>query len=162
MGKPNKEEKRRRRERRLADRARRFEDHAKLVVARQGDPDYAQRAFLPDGRTVVSIPPEVVEELRRQEDRFREKFGRDPGPHDPVFFDPDADEPSPLPDGFWEETAQRFSDQASDPMLRALALASRDLGYMVTEMNMHLFSAHEVEAFEDAVARHLNPIDQVD
>jgi hypothetical protein len=162
MGKPSREDKRRRRERRLADRARRFEDHAKLVVERQGDGTYAQRTVLPDGRTTVSIPPDVVEELRRQQDRFREKFGRDPGPDDPVFFDPDADEPSPLPDGFWEETFEHFADQAADPMLRALALASRDLGYMVTEMNMHLFSAHEVEAFEDAVARHLDDDDELD
>jgi len=35
------------------------------------------------------------------------------------------------------------------------ALASRDVGYMVAEMNVRLFSAHEVEAFENAVARHL-------
>lgn len=26
---------------------------------------------------------------------FREKFGRDPRPEDPIFFDPDANEPRP-------------------------------------------------------------------
>jgi hypothetical protein len=31
--------------------------------------------------------------LRYQREAFRQKFGRDPGPNDPVFFDPDADEP---------------------------------------------------------------------
>ena len=27
---------------------------------------------------------------------FRKKFGRDPGPGDPVFFDPDADTPTAI------------------------------------------------------------------
>ncbi len=36
---------------------------------------------------------QALEELLRA---FREKFGRDPGPDDPLFFDPDADEPRPL------------------------------------------------------------------
>lgn len=96
----------------------------------------------PGGRTTVSLAPEVVEELRRQENLFREKFGRDPGPGDPVFFDPDADEPRPLPDGFWDEALEDLVEKAGDPMIRAFALASRDVGYMVTEMNMHLFSAY--------------------
>src|SRR5262249_13134439 len=34
--------------------------------------------------------------LRAQHDRFEGKFGRPPGPDDPLFFDPDADEPTPL------------------------------------------------------------------
>ncbi len=162
MGNPTRDEKRHRRERRVADRARRFEDHAKLVVERQGDLSYPQRTVQSDGRTAISVPPEVVEELRRQQDQFREKFGRDPGPDDPVFFDPDADEPRPLPDGFWDEAMEEFADEADDPMLLAFALASRDVGYLVTEMNMHLFSAHEVEAFEDAVARHLGASGQAE
>jgi hypothetical protein len=31
--------------------------------------------------------------LESQLDRFRQKFGREPGADDPVFFDPDADTP---------------------------------------------------------------------
>jgi hypothetical protein len=34
--------------------------------------------------------------LREQLEAFREKFGRDPLPHEPVFFDPDGDDPVPL------------------------------------------------------------------
>jgi len=34
--------------------------------------------------------------LLEQARRFREKFGRDPGPFDPVFFDPSKDEPTPF------------------------------------------------------------------
>ena len=37
--------------------------------------------------------------LRQQRIKFRKKFGREPGPHDPVFFDPDQDTPQPIPVG---------------------------------------------------------------
>jgi hypothetical protein len=39
------------------------------------------------------VSRETLEALRRD---FRERFGRDPGPDDPVFFDPTAEEPRPL------------------------------------------------------------------
>jgi hypothetical protein len=38
----------------------------------------------------------VERALDEQLRAFRAKFGRDPGPEDPLFFDPDADEPRPL------------------------------------------------------------------
>lgn len=45
----------------------------------------------------VKMTPHMKEILEAQKQRFREKFGRDPGSGDPVFFDPDADVPSPMP-----------------------------------------------------------------
>jgi hypothetical protein len=39
----------------------------------------------------VPMPPEVHDMLLRQREAFRKKFGRDPGPSDPFFFDPNAD-----------------------------------------------------------------------
>lgn len=42
--------------------------------------------------------------MRQQLAAFREKFGRDPRPEDPVFFDPDKDEPTPL------DVEQAFAD----------------------------------------------------
>ncbi len=44
----------------------------------------------------VPMSPEVQRAMEGQLQRFREKFGRDPGPDDPVFFDPDADTPQEL------------------------------------------------------------------
>jgi hypothetical protein len=38
----------------------------------------------------------VEQALEEQLRAFRARFGRDPGPDDPLFFDPDADEPRPL------------------------------------------------------------------
>jgi len=40
--------------------------------------------------------PEIRDALLRQRERFRAKFGRGPGPSDPVLFDPDADTPVPI------------------------------------------------------------------
>jgi hypothetical protein len=34
--------------------------------------------------------------LVEQRAAFRAKFGRDPGPNDPLLFDPDKDEPTPI------------------------------------------------------------------
>jgi hypothetical protein len=45
---------------------------------------------------VVQMTPELHAALKEQREAFRKKFGRDPGPGDPVLFDPDADEPTPL------------------------------------------------------------------
>ena len=44
----------------------------------------------------LRLDPEAVDILEKQRLAFRQKFGRDPGPGDPVFFDPDADEPRPF------------------------------------------------------------------
>lgn len=46
---------------------------------------------------IVRIDPEARDALESQCRRFEDKFGRPPGPGDPIFFDPDADEPQPLP-----------------------------------------------------------------
>jgi hypothetical protein len=45
---------------------------------------------------VVRLDEEGAALLEYQRRRFEEKFGRPIGPDDPVFFDPDADEPQPL------------------------------------------------------------------
>ena len=43
---------------------------------------------------VVPMTPRVQEALLEQRKAFVEKFGREPGPTDPVFFDPDKDIPT--------------------------------------------------------------------
>ena len=44
--------------------------------------------------TVLDLGPKAMDAIREQRERFRKKFGRDPGPSDPIFFDDDADEPT--------------------------------------------------------------------
>jgi hypothetical protein len=41
----------------------------------------------------VKLPKMVVSAIEAQREAFRQKFNRDPNPDDPVFFDPDADQP---------------------------------------------------------------------
>ncbi len=48
------------------------------------------------GKRYVEMSPELAQMLREHRDRFIEKFGREPGPGDPVFFDPDSPVPVPI------------------------------------------------------------------
>ncbi|HET9898961.1 MAG TPA: hypothetical protein VFQ44_28900 [Streptosporangiaceae bacterium] len=45
---------------------------------------------------VIRVGPDQAAALEAQVRRFEEKFGRPPGPDDPLFFDADADEPQPV------------------------------------------------------------------
>src|SRR5262245_13933873 len=45
---------------------------------------------------VVLMTPEMRDALLKQREAFIAKFGREPGPNDPVIFDPDKDEPTPI------------------------------------------------------------------
>jgi len=47
--------------------------------------------------------------------------------------------------------AGRLAEAGEDP---AYVLACREVGYMVTEVNRHMFSAEEVDAYLESVARH--------
>ncbi|MFQ5852813.1 MAG: hypothetical protein ACE5JU_19820 [Candidatus Binatia bacterium] len=42
----------------------------------------------------IKLSRRMVAILKKQKREFRRKFGRDPGPNDHVFFDPDADVPT--------------------------------------------------------------------
>ncbi|WP_344517829.1 hypothetical protein, partial [Streptomyces pulveraceus] len=134
------------------------ENHARLVVQRQGDPRFVQRAQRPDGTIEVSwaagteLDARLSAALRGQLAAFEEKFGRPPSTHDPIFFDPDADEPRPLTQASISHLMDEMADIADqtgvDP---AYVHAWRACGYIVTADNRHTFSAAEVQAFSDAV-----------
>jgi len=42
------------------------------------------------------MTPEIRDGLLKQREAFVAKFGREPGPNDPVFFDPSKDTPTPI------------------------------------------------------------------
>ena len=50
----------------------------------------------------IRLSPEARHAIERQLAAFREKFGRDPSDDDPIFFDPDANDPVPLSDEKYE------------------------------------------------------------
>jgi hypothetical protein len=140
------------------------------VVERSHDPRLIQRIRRSDGTTVYQWAPDspldnyLREMMQRQAERFRAKFGRDPGPEDPIFFDPDADEPRPFdPETAAGEIAEELrhagTEAGIDP---ALVEAWCELGYVVTEDTRHLFSAGDIAAWDEAVRRHAGDLDEHD
>ncbi len=82
---------------------------------------------------------------------FRAKFGRDAGPDDPIFFDPDADEPVPLPPVKAEAVmTAAMEDVGIDP---ALIYAWQHTGMLVTEANRGLFEPEDIAEWDEAVRR---------
>jgi hypothetical protein len=157
------------RQQRLAQEEALREQHARLVVDRADDPRFVQRRIGEDGSASLQWDPntpagrELGGALESQLDRFRQKFGREPGADDPVFFDPDADTPVAMnPDtvvSAFNEMIEHAAEAGIDP---ALLKASRDLGYIVTTENQHLFSAADVQAWQDAVESYQAGVDEDD
>jgi len=44
-------------------------------------------------KKTIKMSPELARMIQEQLAAFKERFGREAGPEDPVFFDPDADTP---------------------------------------------------------------------
>ena len=102
------------------------------------------------GRTrTVKLNDESMEIMRQQLRKFREKFGREPEPDDPVFFNPDADTPQPFPlDKFTEESVQAMVRAGIRP---EMIYAHRKTGLIVTEENRHKLLPEAMAAWEAAV-----------
>jgi hypothetical protein len=67
-------------------------------------------------RGVVPMTPLVYEALLEQRKAFIDKFGREPGPNDPVFFDPDKDVPTRIdPARFDADLEKAIRDSGIDP-----------------------------------------------
>lgn len=126
------------------------ETHARLIVQRQGDPRFVHQTRTETGRT-IHLRPQEIELLRRQRESFVAKFGREPTGDDPLFFDPDQDVPVALD----EEAmfAELYAATKRAGVDTAFIQAWHEVGYLITDDNRHLFSAHEIEAYEDAVQR---------
>jgi hypothetical protein len=67
-------------------------------------------------RGVFPMTPRVHAALLEQRKAFIEKFGREPGPGDPVFFDPDKDVPTPIgPERMHADLEKALRDSGIDP-----------------------------------------------
>lgn len=62
---------------------------------REGELAQRRRARLAEA---LERDTELQQDLARQLDAFRKKFGREPAPDDPLFFDPEKNEPTPISD----------------------------------------------------------------
>jgi hypothetical protein len=112
----------------------------------------------PDGSKTLQInDPALVAQLSAefaaQAACSREKFGRGPGPSDPIFFDPDADSPKPMPLVKIEAERVTAMDDAGRPP--EFIYAFQQTGPIVTSENRLRLDAKELAEWGDAVDRYL-------
>jgi hypothetical protein len=114
--------------------------------AKKGD---IERTDYDDGTRTLSMSPELEDAFQEQTQRFIEKFGREPGPNDPIFFDPDAETPQPYPK---EKINEIFADEMRKVGIdESYIRAYKKTGFIVTEENIDLFTPEELDEFERAM-----------
>jgi hypothetical protein len=102
-----------------------------------------------DGRGHVGQDNEFRDLLEAQKAAFRAKFGRDFKPRDPLFFDPDRDEPVLIPREKLPPEISAFFEQAT--IYGALVYAQVKVGYFLSPLNFDVASDGEVSAWDEAV-----------
>lgn len=96
------------------------------------------------GDIYKSIPmsSEVSEILDRQKQKFIDKYGREPGPDDPVFFD------MPPLEQIEHKMVQAMHEAGLDP---AFIYAFEKTGLLVTEQNQQLMSDQDLAQWQAAI-----------
>ena len=104
------------------------------------------------------MPPEIEETLAELFCRFREKFGRDPGPNDLIFFDPHLDQPLPLGRDKLNEMWERLADAmvCQGEITRETAYAIKKTGLLVTEQTKDLLRDAELDQWNAALKEYRN------
>jgi hypothetical protein len=109
---------------------------------------------------MIPIDQETAEMVTRQKQLFRERFGREPGPDDPLFFDPVASTPQFLSDesqgAMWNSLLQAAGDAGIDP---ALIYAMNKTGRIITEDNARFLTDAELQEWNDAVTEYHEKIE---
>src|SRR5262249_43711099 len=100
--------------------------------------------------TKVAITERTREILEAQQQRFREKFGRDPGPNDPVFFDPDAPNPVPMSAVKIEADVIEAMRKAGTPP-RIVYAYKRTGGLLLREDMRDLWPPDRVKEWDEAI-----------
>jgi hypothetical protein len=95
----------------------------------------------------VEVGPEGAAIIREQIRLFREKFGRDMAPNDPIFFDPDADEPRQL-DVDVDSIVKTMADAGIRP---ELIYAYRKTGLLVSDENYGKLSPEDRDDWHAAM-----------
>ena len=99
---------------------------------------------------VVSLSPEAVAAMERQLQAFKEKFGREAGPDDPIFFDPDNDTPTPISDE--KLTALMMEAMGAAGIEPEKMYAYAKTGLLPTDENMGQLGDEAVEDWNQAIA----------
>lgn len=104
---------------------------------------------------LVRLTPEgmqIVHELRA---RFEQKFGRAPGPGDPVFFDAEADASGPIDQDRFDAAIIAAMEAAG--VGAAIIHAYRRTGMLVTEHNVTHCSREELRRWQAALEEYGEP-----
>lgn len=98
----------------------------------------------------IQLTPELKAEIEELRIAFIEKFGREPGPDDPILFDPNADTPQPMDESYLTGLMVDAFRQAG--IREELIYAFEKTGYIVTKENQHLIPSEGLFAHNAAVA----------
>jgi hypothetical protein len=105
-----------------------------------------------EAEKIIPINHETAEIIAQQKELFREQFGREPGPDDPLFFEPGVADPQFLSDEstaeIWKSLLRAAGDSGIDP---AIVYAMNKTGRIVTETNLHFLTDAELREWNDAV-----------
>jgi hypothetical protein len=100
----------------------------------------------------VKLAPKVLDAFNQQREAFRKKFGRDWQDGDPIFFDPDADEPKQISEVRMEaEILDTLRKSGAPP---EFAYAYRKTGLLSLGGDMSLWPQDHREEWEAAVAEY--------
>ena len=97
----------------------------------------------------VPMTQEMIELLKEQRKRFRQKFGRDPRPDDPIFWDESAAEPTPASVEDIHQSILAALIKAGSPP--EFIYAFQVTGRLVTESTQHLLTREEYREWVNAV-----------
>jgi hypothetical protein len=102
-------------------------------------------------KKTIRLNQEAIAALKEQKKGFVAKFGREPGPGDPVFFDPSKDVPTPMS----IEQQRQGQEEIAEAMKEAgiapdFIYAYMKTGLMPTKQNLQFLSKAEKKEFNDA------------
>jgi hypothetical protein len=103
---------------------------------------------------MVKLDAKTLEIIERQQQAFREKFGREPGSHDPL--DPDADTPQQF-------SLERSLEESTQAMRMAgirpeVIYAHRKTGLIVTADNRDKLSKEAMAEWEAAIDEYFDKV----
>jgi hypothetical protein len=100
----------------------------------------------------MKMTREIKGVLRDQRKAFIKKFGREPGPDDPVFFDPEASKPLALDQKQLEDATLKAMLAAGTPP--HFVYAYQKTGFIVNEDGYKSMSPEDRAEYDAAVAEY--------
>ena len=109
---------------------------------------------------VDAVPQEIQETIVELFCGFYEKFGRAPRTNEPVFFDPDAQEPMPLQEQAAHEMWDRLADTMVDEgeMAPDAGYAMKKTGLLVTPHTEQLLTESQRREWKAALVEYQNAL----